>query len=186
MLLVDRGNTKAGRSSAASPLDLPLSLASAFDTSTREDVLLQTINEVTRLLADLASEDEDAFLNQMFVRIICHGNGADPIDSTSENDRSDLALRRISSMLNFSSGIAKQMTDKRCSQTLVEEVARSLITMSAKSSSLKSTEIPSSIENTLGAVMQLLSVEGFLGVIVTLLNGKGQQVGQILVDSILR
>jgi U3 small nucleolar RNA-associated protein 10 len=64
MLLIDRTVTKAGRS-AGLTLDLPLGVIASYDVAIRLDVVLEVVQEVSRLVPDLTNPDKIAFLSSL-------------------------------------------------------------------------------------------------------------------------
>jgi U3 small nucleolar RNA-associated protein 10 len=64
MLLIDRTVTKAGRS-AGLTLDLPLGVVGSYDVSIRMEVVLEIVQELSRLVADTANSQKTAFLSNL-------------------------------------------------------------------------------------------------------------------------
>ncbi|KAK4685034.1 U3 small nucleolar RNA-associated protein 10, partial [Tremellales sp. Uapishka_1] len=155
MLLVDRGNTKAGKSKdGVSPMELPLGVAAAFELDVKLGALSEVVQEVARLVSDISAEEKTSFLGQIVVE-----NG-------------DLTVKRINALLSFSNGLAKQLTGRACEQSVVEDIVQQLILLAASTNdlSLKTSDVPAAVQTTLSASMQLLSVESFLSITQRLLT----------------
>ncbi|KAK8849743.1 hypothetical protein IAR55_005078 [Kwoniella newhampshirensis] len=163
MLLVDRATTKGGRAGkdAGTVLELPASLAGTFDVSVRTEVLVEIVNELGRLVGDLARVEKEAFLSR----------------TIAENDSSDRPLRQITYLLNLTTSLIDQLRGKACAQPAVQAVVRQLIVLAATTSQpiMSSTDIPSNMHLALGGAMQLLSAENFLGVTLELLDEGSEQ-----------
>ncbi|WVF68418.1 hypothetical protein IAT40_003183 [Kwoniella sp. CBS 6097] len=158
MLLVDRATTKAGRSgsSVSTVLELPSSLAAAFDHPYRTEVLSEVVNEVTRLVDDLTRTEKEAFLSA----------------TVTENDASDRSIKQITHLLTFSTALVAQLRGKACAQGTTQNIVRNTIVLAAKTSQpiMASTDVSKSVQAVLAGSMQLLSAENFLGVVLRLLT----------------
>ncbi|WVQ95966.1 hypothetical protein IAU59_003065 [Kwoniella sp. CBS 9459] len=163
MLLVDRATTKAGRSgnSVSTVLELPSSLAAAFDHPYRTEVLSEVVNEVTRLVDDLTGSEKEAFLSA----------------TISENDASDRPIKQITHLLAFSTALVNQLRGKACAQDTVQKIVRNTIILAAKTSwpILSTTDVSKSVQAVLSGSMQLLSADNFLGVVLQLLTEGTEQ-----------
>lgn len=155
MLLVERTTTKAGRSTGQS-LDLPLGLSSSFDISTRLDVILEVVEEINRLVPDITRPEKQAFLSHLL------GDEADP----------DRTLRQIGALLHYVIAVTEQLAGRTCKQSTVEAIAQQLIVLGAttRRNSMRSLGLGETVEKAIVGTMQLLSADGFLGIIVKLLN----------------
>ncbi|KAL7425209.1 snoRNA-binding rRNA-processing protein utp10 [Cryptotrichosporon argae] len=152
MLLVDRATTKAGRNG---PADLPLGLAGAFSAEVRVEAVSEIVNEVRRLVADLSAvDDHQAFLS--------HVAQVDPTRT----------LRQATVLLGFTSSLARQLAGKPASQPRVEAAIEQLIALAAAVSTpaLRGSELGRAVQDAVGAVMGLLSVDGLLAVVVRVLE----------------
>lgn len=99
-------------------------------------------------------------------------------NSSTDSEDNGRSLRRITSLLTFSSSLASQLVGKPADQDLVQAIVRQLITLSAstKSPTIEHSDVPQSLQRCLGENMKLLSAENFLGVAREMSESGDQEV----------
>lgn len=81
-------------------------------------------------------------------------------------------------MLNFATGVGRNLANKACDQSVLKDIIRQLVALVAKTSTaaLATSDLAQTAQTTLAACMALLSAETFLFVTKDVLEDKDGKV----------